>query len=300
MLESNKTISIVIPNLHSPVIDKTLLALREQSHGLEDVEVIVVGMDRYNLVQPDQTVCFIRTAQPLCAAAARNLGIRQAQGQILVFLDADCVPSHDWLDKLMSFYDKKQVDIVAGGVAFPANAYWTLADNISNFYSYLSSALPGERQFLLSLNLSMKKSVLEKVGGFDESFPGAAGEDSDLTIRIRLAGYHLRFEPSAFVYHCPMRNNFFQFARRSFIFGQTTIKVYRRYQSELNLPIFRRHALLLLLLAPILGALVTVKIFLENKKLLKYWYTIPAVFINKLLWRVGGAYQIWTENKRRV
>jgi GT2 family glycosyltransferase len=288
---AHKEISIIIPNLHSPVIGRTLQSLEGQSYGQDNVEIIVVGMDKHNLVQPDDTVQFVQTPEPLCAAAARNLGIAHAKGEILAFLDADCIAAEDWLEKLMACYEHPSVYTVTGGVDFPADEYWTLCDNISTFYSYHVTSLEGERPYAPTLNFSVRRQVLDAVGLFDESFPGAAGEDIDLTLRIRFAGYALFFRPSVRVYHHPVRNSFSQMMRRSFIFGQNMIKVFWRYRDRRKLSFFHRHPLLLLGFAPFLAAGVTLKIFLGNGKLLKYWYTAPPIFLAKIAWRIGGACQ---------
>jgi GT2 family glycosyltransferase len=295
-----KQVSIIIPNLHSPVVGQTLLSLKRQTYGLDRVEVIVVGLDKYGLVQPDDVVRFVNTRQPVCAAAARNIGISQAQGEILAFLDADCIASEDWLQRLVMCYEDPKTDAVAGGVDFPPSThqYWTLCDNLSTFYSYHATAPKGERPYAPTLNFSVRHGVLDAVGLFDESFPGAAGEDIDLTLRIRLAGYPLLFDPNVLVYHQPVRNSFPQMIRRSFIFGRNMIKVFWRYQDRIELSFFHRSALLLLALAPILSAGVTAKVFLGNRNLLKYWYTAPPIYLAKVAWRLGGAYQIWAVEAR--
>jgi len=286
-------ISIVIPSLNSPTIGQTVESLRSQIYGNTNIEIIIVGMDEYGLIQSDTMIRFVETAEPLCAAAARNLGVARATGDVVAFLDADCVAARDWFRKLVACHESQDVYAVAGGVDFPADEYWTLSDNISTFYDYHVSAPAGERLYAPTLNFSVRRHVLDDVGLFDESFPGAAGEDIDLTLRIRLAGYPLLFEPNLLVYHLPLRNSLIQMLKRSFVFGQAMMKVLWRYRDQRGLAHLHRHALPLFVLAPLLGAGVTLKIFLTNRRLLKYWFTAPAVFLAKVAWRVGGAYQIY-------
>jgi len=288
-------VSIIIPNLHSPVVGRTLDSIREQTCDLSSVEIIVVGMDPHNLVIEDDLVSFVRTARPVCAAAARNLGIHHSRGELLAFLDADCVAAPDWLEVLTARFQKPSVQVVVGAVDFPADDYWTLCDNISTFYSWLPTAQVGPRPYAPTINLGVRRAVVDQIGLMDESFPGAAGEDIDWTVRMRLAGYELEFEPRAIIYHHPHRNTPGQLLCRSFNFGANMIKVHRRYQDRISLPSLYRHPFWLVAFAPVLAAGVTARIYLSNRALWRFWYTGLPVFLAKMAWRFGGARQIVRE-----
>jgi cellulose synthase/poly-beta-1,6-N-acetylglucosamine synthase-like glycosyltransferase len=292
----NKRVSVVIPNLHSPLIGETLNSLRKQKLNLAQVEVIVVGMDKYGIVHSDDLIKFVETPQPLCAAAARNLGVARATGEIIVFLDADCVVADDWLREILANFADPSVHVLVGGVEFPTDEYWTLCDNIATFYDFHTSAPSGTRYFAPTLNFALRREVLEVVGGFDESFPGAAGEDVDLSFRIRLAGYEIHFRPNVIISHHPVRNSFSKVLKRSFVFGKNMLKVYWRYRDSFKLTLFHSDPWLLLLFAPILALAVTIKVFLRAPFLLRYWYTAPMIWLAKIAWRLGGARYVFSIN----
>lgn len=278
--------TIIIPTLHSLFIDRTLDSLHEQRYDLSRVKVIVVGQDKYGLVQEDELVRFDRSPNPLAPAVARNRGIEQAFGDVIAFLDADCLASPSWLAVLAERYRDPEVCVVGGGVAFPDDNYWTVCDNLSWFHEVLASAPAGTRPYLPTLNFSLRREVIEQVGGIDESFPRPAGEDTEWTTRMRLAGYTLHFEPGAIVYHHHPRNTLRQILEHAFHFGRNSVKVDPRYAEALHSPLFVRHPLPLLLLSPLLATGATARIFVTTQR---YWHTLPAVYLTKLCWCLGAA-----------
>lgn len=280
-------LSVIIPNLHSPVIGQTLAALQAQDYT-GAFEVIVVGQDRYGLVKESGNVRAIFTAQPTPPARARNLGVRAAKGDLLLFLDADCIPCPEWLRLHAAHYSDSFVDVVGGGVTFLAENYWTLADNLGSFYEFLADLPKGVRQQLPSLNLSVRRTVLEITGLFDERYPYPAGEDADLTTRLRKGGFLLHFDPAASVMHLPQRSTPESLFRHAYNFGRYSVKVDRRYASFLETPYILRYWYLAILMAPIMAA-GTVGRMLRLKRVRQNLHTLPAIYLAKLIWCFGAA-----------
>ena len=284
-------VSVIIPNLNSPLVGRTLSALRQQRFDLSTVEVLVVGLDEHGLVQEDGLVRSISTGSPKPPAVARNMGAAESGGDLICFTDADCIPSQDWLSTLLSRHQEPKVTVVGGGVAFPSDNYWRLADNISTFHPYLHTAPPGTREQLPSLNLSVQRQVWEQVGPFDERYPKAAGEDADWTMRARLAGHRLHFEPNAVVSHVPERTTFRDLWRHAVGFGQYSIKLDSRYEAVLGRPLVLRHWLLPLLAAPVMAGWVTARAF-GRQSMLRHARTIPAVYVAKVGWCWGATQRL--------
>jgi glycosyltransferase involved in cell wall biosynthesis len=190
-------LSIIIPNLHSPLIGQVIEALERQTARSAIHELIVVGLDRYGLVPANAH--FIQTPRPISPAAARNLGAQIAGGEYLLFIDADCIAAPDLVDRILARHRQGHAVVGAAVAAEKAN-YWVLCDNLLVFAPFLASAKAGARPYLPSHTFSIARGVFAELGGFDESF-APTGEDMDLSLRLRACGYELFFEPEAAVAH---------------------------------------------------------------------------------------------------
>jgi GT2 family glycosyltransferase len=283
------TISVIIPNLNSILIDQTLTALSRQQFDLSKVEVLIVGLDDPGLVQSSSLVRFIPTAGPLSAACNRNIGIREARGQILCFTDADCVPAPDWLALLTAPFADSEVFVVGGGVIFEDHNYWARCDHLSWFYQFMTTAPAGERSHLPTLNLSVRRFVIDHVGLLDESYPFAAGEDTEWTMRMRGMGYRLLFDPHAVVKHIAARSSLGQMYRHSYQYGLSTPKVKcSKGLSFLESRLMPRQWWLLLLLSPLLSVAATARVVISQLRSKVLW-GIWGIGLSKMAWCLGAA-----------
>jgi GT2 family glycosyltransferase len=194
--------SIIIPNLNSPLIDQVVSALERQTARYAIHEIIVVGVDGPQRVPP--TVTLIDTLRPVAAAVARNLGAQHATGDTLLFIDSDCIAALDLIERLLPHLASGR-HVICGGVTIDDVSYWTRCDNLLVFAEILDSAPAGTRATIPSLNLTIRRELFLAMGGFDERFPGAAGEDLDFGLRLRRQGQALHFEPMARITHRPAR-----------------------------------------------------------------------------------------------
>lgn len=125
-------------------------------------------------------------------AAARNTGIRNAQGGIIVFLDSDCVPEPGWLASITRpLLDNPNLE-GAEGQTLPEHE-----NNLSPLDHYIDNRTGG---YYWTCNMAYRTETLRKIGGFDEGFPWPSGEDIDIAHRVKQAG-ELVFVPEAVVRH---------------------------------------------------------------------------------------------------
>ena len=120
----------------------------------------------------------------------RNYGVKKAEGDIIVFIDANCIPVGGWLTKLTAPILSGEEQITAGPFG-SVNISSRIVSTKENLHEYLTCSGTG--------NLAFRKSVWEKVGGFDENF--LYGSDVDFTWRCVDADYRIRSVPDAAVSH---------------------------------------------------------------------------------------------------
>jgi GT2 family glycosyltransferase len=127
-------------------------------------------------------------------AANRNNGARKATGTFLAFIDDDCIADEHWLTELYRCMSSNEVQVIEGKTIIP--------DKVDSPFLHGVENTTGD--LFLSCNLCIARSTFTELGGFDEDFLEAGGEDLELGWRIKSAGLPNMFLPSALVMH-PLR-----------------------------------------------------------------------------------------------
>lgn len=124
-------------------------------------------------------------------AANRNHGARAATSEWIAFIDDDCEPQPGWLDALAAA--SSDADVIEGRTLAPGATD-------SPFEEHVENERGGS---LWSCNLAVRRAAFEQLGGFDEDFAEAGGEDMEFAWRVARAGLRVRFAPQALVHHPP-------------------------------------------------------------------------------------------------
>ena len=127
-------------------------------------------------------------------AAARNAGWRASQAQFLAFTDDDCEPEPDWLSAGVAAL-VNGADAVSGRVVVPLRQCPT---------DYERDVAGLARAEFVTANCFCRRTALQAIGGFDESFRAAWREDSDLQFSLLESGFSIVRENRALVTH-PVR-----------------------------------------------------------------------------------------------
>lgn len=143
-------------------------------------------------------------------ASARNRGWRLSRSPIVAFTDDDTVPDRRWLVDVAAELGARPDLSGLGGTVRPLHRGF-LADFVQLERLVGHGADGRGVRFLVTANAAYRTEALRRVEGFDEGFPTPAGEDTDLSIRVREDGGRLGVTPSAAVLHdhrTSMRNLF--------------------------------------------------------------------------------------------
>ncbi len=275
--------SVIIPNLDSPLVDRTLAALREQELEEGALEVLVVGRDAPGKIPRDGFARVLETAAPVSAAAARNRGVAAASADRILFTDADCRPAADWAARLLRGLERYPV--VGGSVHFSLTGNrWAVADNIASFHALLEDRPAGTAGELPlgTLNLGVRREVWSRVGPFDEAL--ATSEDYDWILRARAAGLAVCFEPAARVEHADVRLTRRSLEQHAEWYGRHFNAFRRKHPGVFDTGPSWRSRSRLALTRPLKALVAALEIFRDHPALRPGWRALPAVVRFKLVW----------------
>ena len=233
--------SVIVPAYNAVKTLPVLLAsLSAQS--FKDFETVLVddksrdGTVRIAESYPCKVLRMPRNRGP---ARCRNEGARVAQGEILAFTDSDCEVAPNWLERVNQHFKEPETDAIMGRLVLKPSTF--LGDSISALGFPAGGSVGFERIWkvdekgftdsLSSCNCAVRKDLFHKIGGFDESFPYAGGEDSLLAYHLKKAGCRIRFCPDVVAYH-GARDSLRSFLRWQFRRGQSSYIFSTRVQEK--------------------------------------------------------------------
>lgn len=139
----------------------------------------------------------------------RNIGMKHSKGDICAFIDADAFPKTDWLKNSIQYFKNEKIVAVGGPNISPKNEPLLIQISgmvITNFFATGSLAkrfkVSKKNYFadeLSASNLIVRKSIMEKLDGFDETYFTA--EDTKLCHQINKMGKKVLYAKDVQVYH---------------------------------------------------------------------------------------------------
>ena len=213
-----KTLSVIIPTFNRCVtLQKALSAYLQQTAIAGIAEIVVVDDG-----SSDSTGDAVERLSERCTvpiryfrqgnkgpAAARNVGIKEASAEIILFTDDDIIPEPTLVAEHLDWHRRfpEPSTAVLGYVTWDPEVkptpFMKWYGSYGALFSYAHFA--GQRQidyrYFYTCNVSLKTNFLRTSGTFDEDFKSAAYEDAELAYRLAKAGLRLLYNPRAMAYH---------------------------------------------------------------------------------------------------
>lgn len=198
--------SIIIPFAKSTqYLHECMEYISKSSFG--NYEVILLPDEKEKLYFPKTRVIPTRKTGP---AEKRDIGVKQAKGEILAFIDDDAYPDRDWLENAKDIFQDENIAAVCGpGITPPSDDKFQQAGGWVNSLWFGSGGAgtyrftPGEKRSVddyPSMNFLVRKADFEKVGGFDTHF--WPGEDTKFCHNlVYLLKKDIIYDPKVLVYH---------------------------------------------------------------------------------------------------
>lgn len=189
-------------------------------NGSTDETTDVVTAWRDEKAHPAQRVIVVDASARAGISFARNRGIEAATGEIVAFCDADDEVDPGWVNAIGAGVP---VDGIAGGRVLARTADGTPDPGVFPDALINHGYLP----FASGCNMAGRRSIVEALGGYDESLPPYGYDDVDFSWRAQQAGHPLAYIPDAVV-HMTLSSNR-QSVRKRFLLGKGRILMASRY-----------------------------------------------------------------------
>jgi len=251
-------LSVVVPTRdRRGILERTLPFLLGQTTRRCDYEIVVVvdgsrdGTLEMLGAHREEPGLRIVAQENRGLAAARNRGAREARGEILLFLDDDMLASRDLVAVHREEHSRPGERVVFGALGLaegPRRSF--LKEGVEIWGREVDARLsaPGCRFRFDDChfgNASISRTLLQRAGGFDESFLRFGNEDYDLGWRLIQSGAEMRYSPGALARQI-YDKDLFRWLRDCYCVGLADVALVRKHPSlaaDLRLSRRERHPL---------------------------------------------------------
>jgi len=210
-------VSIIVPTRNcAGTVEKLIKSLLNVNY--ENYEIIIVdsSSDGTKDVLKKYTrkikVFHMKPRKKRNANAARNLGVKKSKGSILAFTDADCIVDRNWLRELVKEFVSDDIAVVGGSVLKHKNNIYIehAAKSVRPIMRHYRQRIVIDKTnfhkslYPIGCNFAVRKSVLKKVGFFDEKTPSY--DEIELFWRILKKGCKIVCTPAPKVRHAFAKN----------------------------------------------------------------------------------------------
>ncbi|MBI2251431.1 MAG: glycosyltransferase [Armatimonadetes bacterium] len=228
-------LSVVIATLGRNEIERLLDSLEGQNFQ-DKFEVIIVGEEEsLRFKNFSFKVKYLKRLKS-GAAAARNAGVENSQGEFILFLDDDLIAEENLFAEHLNFLKDKAVSGVLGDIKNENSSGGIFTDflierDLQNSYQGID-AQDVSYDYFYTGNISLRKKVFLASGGFDEDFNVYGYEDLELGYRLNKLGFKIKYNPQAKGTHL-LKREFISFCKRKIMLGESAV-IFAKKHPELK------------------------------------------------------------------
>jgi glycosyltransferase involved in cell wall biosynthesis len=271
-------LSIVIPVKNDASgLSSCLQSIQRAANERVSYEVLVVdnGSSDESVAAARQHGAKVLLAPEVTVSTLRNLGAKEAKGDVLAFIDADCTVAETWFEALEPYLDNHSVICFGSPPTIPEKATWVQ----SCWYQIRRKNAPTEEavttEWLESMNMFVRRDVFWKIGGFDEDM--ITCEDYDLCMRLQGHGSLLSDSRIVAIHHgeASTTGNFYKKERWR---GSSNFKSFRKHGFAMS----EMPSVLLPLIHVIIAILAVIGLVFSLSGLYPLWIWVVVV----LMWQL--------------
>jgi GT2 family glycosyltransferase len=230
------TVSVIVPTFNRRAsLERLLEGLARQTYPVEAIEVVVVDDGSTDGTREWLDAArFPYRLRPFSQnhggpAEARNRGVAEATGELLVFLDDDVLPDARVIESHVTSHRDRDTVVIGPMLpptdwSRPAWIRWEEDKLVAVYDAMASGRWPCTPRQFFTANASLPRDRFRQSGGFDTRFRRA--EDVELGYRLSDAGMRFVFEPIARVWHYPVRS-FASWQRTPYDYGRADVWMQR-------------------------------------------------------------------------
>lgn len=227
MTDALPKVSVIVASMNNEeTIEDCLKALLAQNYPADHLEIILMdGVSKDRTVELAKKYPVRVYSIRLNCPAAYNYAQKIASHPILGFVDSDAKVEANWLKKLVGRLEEPNVAGVSGSIdTWNNDNPWARSIGYELKTRYRRIGKYTGR--IATMNLLLKKAVIEEVGGWAEDMPSQY--DTEFGYRLAAKGYKIAYEPSAVCYHYN-RPTLKAFYRQQLQYGKNTLRLYFKH-----------------------------------------------------------------------
>jgi len=208
-MNSRLSLTVAIPTYRrGEILLQTVRALLKLEHP--PAQILIVDQTEHHPLDVETelqslsasgSLRIIRLAEP-SIPHAMNIALLQAANPIVLFVDDDVDPAPDLAEMHLRTHEAQSVAAVVGQILQPGESPAPIIQPLDHLEFHFNSSQAGPVRNVMAGNLSVSRQVALDVGGFDESFVGAAYRfETDFAYRLLAAGHGIWFAPEASLRH---------------------------------------------------------------------------------------------------